>query len=421
VFELHDAIEDLPGSSSARELLIARGLGYLDALAKSRGHDPTLTFELAQAYMKVGAAQGDLEQANLGDHEGAAASYSKARALLVDLRRRDPANRDVERSLALVDNDIAVLSPRAHVPGVADIGQEAILLFQDMPRNSSADGGLKDLALAHFYLAINETEKQRFQKALPLWNQALAEYTQIQQREHNSPAAQRNVALTEKRIAGVYYALGDYADFTAHDRKAVQIDEGRLAAEPQSATARMDLSFDLVQLGWCLHELRDDKQAMDDLNRAILLRRQVAAADAHDFRAQSELEAVLRIAGVVRSQAGSLSEAASFEQQAAAVGASLHRHDPGNVDVTTNLALDVFELGDIYREIALKSKTMDRANWRAALNSFLESQTLLASLPAAAFEDANNRERFAKLSDRIAECLLSGIKHPVSGQLRSAR
>jgi len=411
VFELHDAIEDLPGSSRARELLITRGLGYLDALEKSRGHDPALTFELAQAYMKIAAAQGDLEQANVGDREGASASYSKARALLIDLRRQDSANRDVERSLALVDNDIAVLSPKANVPGALDIRKEAVSLFQDIARTartSSGSGGLKDLALAHFYLAFAETEQQKFQKALPLWDQALAEYTRIQQIENNSLGAQRNVALTEKRIAGVYYALGDYADFTAHDRKAIQLDEGRLAAEPQSPTARMDLSFDLVQLGWCLHELRDEKQAIDDLNRAILLRRQVASADPHDFRAQSELEAVLRITGVVRSQAGFLDEALGFEQQAAAVGASLHRRDPKNMEETVNFALDSFELGDVYRGTALKAKKADRSNWRAALNNFQRSQILLASAPPAAFDDPHNREMFARLSDRIAECRLNG-------------
>jgi non-specific serine/threonine protein kinase/serine/threonine-protein kinase len=407
VFELNDAIDDLPGSSRARELLTARGLGYLDALAKSRGGDPALTLELAQAYMKIGAAQGDLQQANVGDQEGAAASYSKARALLVYLRQKDPSNRDVERSLALVDNDLAVLSPRVRVPDVDSIQKEAVSLFQDIARTSSGSGGLKDLALAHFYLAFARTSAQQFQKALPLWKQALAEYTKIQQMENNSAAAQRNVALTEKRIASVYYALGDYADFTAHDRKAIGIDEGRLETEPQSPTARMDLSFDLVQLGWCLHELRDDKQAIADLDRAVALRRGVASADPHDFRAHSELEAVLRIAGVVRSQAGFQKEALSFEQEAAAVGDALHRRDPNNMDETTNYALDFFELGDIYRGMAIDSEKADRGNWRAALTNFQRAQTLAANVRPSEIDDPNNREKLQRLPDRIANCVLN--------------
>ncbi len=312
VFELDDAIEDLPGSSRARELLITRGLEYLNALAKNRGHDPGLTYELAQTYMKIGAAQGDLEQANVGNHEGALASYNEARALLIDLRRQEPTNRDVERSLALVDSDIAVLSPRGHVERVLDIRREAVSLFEDIAHTSSGIQGLKDLALAHFYLAFAETEQQRYSEALPIWKEALADYAKIEQRENHSPQARRNVALIEKRIAGVYYALGDYASSIAHDDKAAQIDEGRVAADPQSPTARMDLSFDLVQLGWSLHELRDEKRAAEALNRAIALRRQVATEDPDDFRAESELETALRITGVARSQAGFLGRGAEI-------------------------------------------------------------------------------------------------------------
>lgn len=33
VFELHDSIENLPGSTPARELLVGRALEYLDSLA----------------------------------------------------------------------------------------------------------------------------------------------------------------------------------------------------------------------------------------------------------------------------------------------------------------------------------------------------------------------------------------------------
>lgn len=424
VFELHDAIEDLPGSSRARELLVARGLGYLDALEKSRGHDPALTFELAQAYMKIGAAQGDLQQANVGDNEGAAASYNKARALLVDLRQRDPENREVERSLALVDNDMAVLSTHGRAGNAAAMRREAVSLFQDLAQTSSPESGLKDLALAHFYLAFAESEQRRFQSALPLWKQALVEYTTIREREHNSLAAQRNVALTEKRIAGVYYALGDYANFTTHDRKAIAIDEGRLAAEPQSPTARMDLSFDLVQLGWCLHGLRNEKEALEDLKRAISLRRQVAAADPHDFRAQSELEAALRLTGVVSSQAGFLDDALNLEQEAANVGAALHQRDARNTEERINYALDRFELGDVYRAMALEGKKTGNENWLGALNSFTEAQSTLGNLAVATIEDANNREKLSKLPERIAECLRNlstSARPPAKGKRGATR
>ncbi len=410
VFELDDAIEDLPGSSRARELIIARGLEYLNALAKTRGHDPALTFELAQTYMKIGAAQGDLEQANVGDHEGALASYTKARALLIDLHRKLPADRDVERSLALVDNDIAVLSSRSRANQVLEIRREAVSLFEDIARSSSGSQDLKDRALAHFYIAFAKTDQRQFQAALPIWKQALAEYQQIQKSENNSLPSQRNVALTEKRIAGVYYALGDYADSIAHDRKAARIDEARVAAEPQSPTARMDLSFDLVELGWCLHGSGNQKEAIDALSHAIVLRRELAADDTNDFRAQSELETVLRITGVVRSQTGSPRDALALEHEAAALGAGLHERVAGNLDESVNLALDYYELGEIYRQFALQYPA-GSALWREALANFERSQQLVANIPAPAFDDPTDRAKLAKLPARIAECL----KHPKAG------
>jgi hypothetical protein len=57
MFEFHDAIEKLPGSTSARELVVKRALEYLDSLAQEAGDDSALQRELATAYAKVGYVQ----------------------------------------------------------------------------------------------------------------------------------------------------------------------------------------------------------------------------------------------------------------------------------------------------------------------------------------------------------------------------
>jgi len=49
LFELHDAIRDLPGSTAARGLLVKRALEYLDSLSREKGSDPGLQRELAAA------------------------------------------------------------------------------------------------------------------------------------------------------------------------------------------------------------------------------------------------------------------------------------------------------------------------------------------------------------------------------------
>ncbi|MBV8804856.1 MAG: serine/threonine protein kinase, partial [Sinobacteraceae bacterium] len=81
LFELHDAIKDLPGATAARKLVIARSLEYLDNLAQEASGDLSLQRELASAFERLGDVQGQPTQANVGDPSGALASYRKALAL----------------------------------------------------------------------------------------------------------------------------------------------------------------------------------------------------------------------------------------------------------------------------------------------------------------------------------------------------
>ena len=47
LFEVHDAIQNLPGSTAARKLIVDRGLRYLDAIAKEARGNLSLQRELA--------------------------------------------------------------------------------------------------------------------------------------------------------------------------------------------------------------------------------------------------------------------------------------------------------------------------------------------------------------------------------------
>jgi hypothetical protein len=93
LFELHDAIQKLPGATAARELLVKRALQYLDSLSRESAGDPTLRLELAAAYEKVGDVQGGYLAANLGDR-GAIDSYRKALAIRESLAAVNPGDFD---------------------------------------------------------------------------------------------------------------------------------------------------------------------------------------------------------------------------------------------------------------------------------------------------------------------------------------
>jgi predicted Ser/Thr protein kinase len=60
LFEFHDAIKDLPGSTPARRLVVRRALDYLEKLSKMRSEDASLQRELAGAYERVARVQGGM-------------------------------------------------------------------------------------------------------------------------------------------------------------------------------------------------------------------------------------------------------------------------------------------------------------------------------------------------------------------------
>ena len=100
LFEFHDAIEHLQGSTPARELVVKRALEYLDSLSQEAGTDATLRLELVNAYEKVGSVQGSPYRDNLGNVQGALQSFQKAGTILDQLVKASPQNQDLRSQLA---------------------------------------------------------------------------------------------------------------------------------------------------------------------------------------------------------------------------------------------------------------------------------------------------------------------------------
>jgi serine/threonine protein kinase len=78
IFDVHDSIKDLPGSTPARKIIVDRALQYLNSLAQESRGDLPLQRELATAYERVGLVQGHYLQNSLGDTQGSFVSYQKA-------------------------------------------------------------------------------------------------------------------------------------------------------------------------------------------------------------------------------------------------------------------------------------------------------------------------------------------------------
>lgn len=112
LFEYHDAIADLPGSTSARQMLIKDASEYLDNLARETFGDSQLEVELAAAYKKIADVQGRVFQANLGDSQNALVNYRKSIEILNRLAEKRPNDTEIFRSLFLVSENHSLLCVR---------------------------------------------------------------------------------------------------------------------------------------------------------------------------------------------------------------------------------------------------------------------------------------------------------------------
>ncbi len=100
LFEFDGKIQNLTGTTEARELLVKTALEYLNSLAPEAGNDEDLQYELATAYERVGDVQGNPRLNNLGHTTEALASYRTALGLTQSLAARAPQNLKYRRSVA---------------------------------------------------------------------------------------------------------------------------------------------------------------------------------------------------------------------------------------------------------------------------------------------------------------------------------
>jgi tetratricopeptide (TPR) repeat protein len=231
MFEIHDAIRDLPGSTPARRLLVTRAQQYLDSLsAQSRG-DASLQKELAAAYERVGDVLGYPYAANLGDKTGALQNYQKALA--------------IRESLAATAPDDTALQ--------------------------------RDLTNTYFRLAQIYESSGDFPEALA----ALKKTEPVAQRL----AANSNDPVLADSFAGGYYFTatiqthtGDWKSAFENYHRSAAIREAAFKANPQSWPIRTHLAADYAGIAQCLAAQHDLPHAIEMQTKAVAILGEVAKA-----------------------------------------------------------------------------------------------------------------------------------------------
>jgi serine/threonine protein kinase len=149
IYDVHDSIQNIPGATDARKLILDRSLEYLDSLSRESGNDPGLLRELAAAYARVGTLQGRPNTGNLGDTNAAAASLKKSLELRELIARSTPNIIVDQVGLAMAYLDLSDLqgTQTVNVAGAFEYVKKAMAILDRAAQAAPNDGDVMQQSL----------------------------------------------------------------------------------------------------------------------------------------------------------------------------------------------------------------------------------------------------------------------------------
>jgi non-specific serine/threonine protein kinase/serine/threonine-protein kinase len=430
LFDYHDAIKDLPGSTPVRERLVRDALSYLDTLAREAHGERSLQRELAAAYRRVGDLQGGSLTANLGDTQGALESYGKAERILESLIAADSSDAgsrrdlvriliargllrfdtgDVPGGMSLARRAEAVLAPltagpidaelRLVVASVDDLlgvllletgdsraaaerHRTAIARLERAPPAEQANPAFRRaLSVAHQHLGDALAQIDGSRAALGPFQRARAIRAELVSQFPNNTDYRRLLGASDYWIGSVLADMGRYREALARYQSGLSLDRAEIARDPKNAANRSGLGFTLVRTADMLLKLGRTREALAHYQEGLAIRSKELRADSTNLFKRFQLVEVQ--AGICRATAGLSVVRADSECGRAADLMRGTPLDPNNAGYRGYLAGQYSDLAAVYDSLAVRGAPGERRRHRlAALELYRESDAIWSDLDA---------------------------------------
>jgi tetratricopeptide (TPR) repeat protein/tRNA A-37 threonylcarbamoyl transferase component Bud32 len=404
MLDIHDAIQDLPGSTAARKLLVDRALQYLDSLAQESSGDLSLQRELATAYEKVGLVQGDTSHGSLGDSAGALRSYQKAltiRRALTSSKEATTADR-----LALA-RSLNVLGRLFHARGdhsaALDVNSQGVAITEALrktePDNPKVLGQLQDA-----YDALADTLSSngpagglgRLAEASEIHRKAV-ELGEEQARLHQDDVvSQRRLGVALIKISDDLKKIGERKEALAYSFRARDIFSKLAAEHPTNATLRRLLAGCYSSIGDTQAWDGDPKASLESYSKTLSMAKTIAQADPRSQQAQFDLAISYQGVGYAQGRLGRVRDARTNLEAAKDISEKASKADPKNTDAKHLWAYSEVLLGDLHERGGAQAP---------ALTSYHNALSIWEPLAATAPNDVDTRLRVASTEDRVGEAL----------------
>ncbi|MGI8819782.1 MAG: protein kinase domain-containing protein [Chthoniobacterales bacterium] len=296
IFEIHDAIVDLPGSTPTRQLIVSRALEYLNSLAQEAGNDPSLLRELASAYVKIGNVQGNPNNSNLGDTAGAMESYGKAKRISEELLAAAPEDALARRSLGLVEEKMSdVQASLGDLPTAVATAQRSLAAFQATAQRHPGDVPAQQaLAISHVKVGdvlgnpnlpnVGDTAGARKH-----YEAALAVLEALPRSIADDFKTRRFTGIAHERLGSIYETEGNLGDAERHYRASQGVRLEVAQKYPESMDAIRDVAIAHEKMANIMAAAGDLNGALAARQQSLATFRQLAASDPRNVYAQRSL------------------------------------------------------------------------------------------------------------------------------------
>ncbi|HYB32945.1 MAG TPA: protein kinase [Steroidobacteraceae bacterium] len=345
LFEFNSSIQNLPGATPARKLLVQRALEYLSKLAQQSQGDPGLQRELAEAYLKVGDLQGNPYEANLGDTPGAAESYRKALAISAGLTAADGKDAQAQRYLARSYQALGEVLPLLGKPteGVVDL-RKAAQTFETLVSKTPHDRELR-VQLADSYQSLGDLQGHSGLQnlgdragALDSYRKAIAVFDAMAAETPGDQKARGGAAVMRIRIGDMQQAGGDLDAALENYRGALQRAQSLAAEDSKNDRFRRILALSYRKLAELESRRGEFAPALQNARSAAEINRVLAAADPENAQASANLALSLTTMADLLNRTGSRGAALDAYRQAIAILEKLSAAAPANVFMRSQLA-----------------------------------------------------------------------------------
>ncbi|MGH9753705.1 MAG: protein kinase domain-containing protein [Blastocatellia bacterium] len=463
LFDFHDKIRNLPGSTEAREMVVRTALEYLDSLAQEAAGDPEIEWELAIAYQKVGDVQGDPWTPNLGRPQEAMKSYQKSLLLAQQLAERSGDELKILRFRATAYLKLGALQSEAGDKASAnETLRQAVVAAESLAQRTNES---EDLSLVRdFHARIGDT---RLDTGDPV--SALESYREARRLSERRATAnpsdeaqvwlasdhahvgeallsigdlpgalagyQKSLSLLEPPIRRrpdnqfnlrllriVYNWLGnlsgnsqfinqgDEASALQYYRKALSISEAQAAVDPKNSLARLDLASDYANVADSLARLNPARGA-EHYRKSLSIIRVLLESSPDEFALRRREANYLKgLAGPLRRM-GAGHAALQNLRQALQLLRALSARNPANTQAQADLHATLLALADL---------SLETGDSGGALERYREASAMAESSLTAHPTDAYARWRLADSYTGLGQyhtTLGSDIRSPAAERL----